>query len=67
MRLCGLQEIAQLLGVSKQRVGELAVRPDFPRPLARLACGRIWDLDEVEAWLAAWPRKAGHPVRVVVR
>lgn len=63
MRLCGVQEIAQLLGVSKQRAGQLTARKDFPQPLARLACGRIWDLDQVEAWLAAWPRKAGRPIR----
>jgi len=57
--LVGLSEIATLLGVSRQRVGQL-VRDydDFPTPVAELASGRIWETTAVEAWADA------HPVRL---
>jgi len=50
MRLLGAQEIADLLGVSRQRVQQLASGSDFPAPLADLAQGRVWDGDAVRAW-----------------
>ena len=39
----GLAEIAKILGVSKQRVYELRRREDFPKPIAALAAGPVWD------------------------
>jgi prophage regulatory protein len=50
VELIGPQEIAQLLGVSRQRVGQLTKRGDFPKPVAVLAMGQIWDADEVRQW-----------------
>lgn len=50
MRLAGVQEVAELLGVSRQRVHQLVAAPGFPQPIADLAAGRIWDLSDVEAW-----------------
>jgi predicted DNA-binding transcriptional regulator AlpA len=38
-------------GVSRQRVYQLTSRRDFPRPVARLAQGKIWLADDVEAWI----------------
>jgi prophage regulatory protein len=48
--LMGTSEIAELFGVTNQRVDQLARRPDFPDPVAVLAAGRIWNRAEVEAW-----------------
>ena len=61
--LVGLSEIASMLGVSRQRAGQL-VRDydDFPPPVAELASGRIWETDAVEAWADAHPvRPPGRP------
>ena len=62
--LVGLTEIAAMLGVTRQRVGQL-VRDynDFPSPVADLASGRIWETSAVEAWANAHPvRPPGRPV-----
>ena len=53
LRLVGAHEIRDLLGVSRQRVYQLAGRPDFPKPVAKLAQGKIWALGDIEAWIAA--------------
>jgi prophage regulatory protein len=42
-------EIADYLGVSRQRVAVLAERADFPAPIAHLSVGRIWRLTAVTA------------------
>jgi predicted DNA-binding transcriptional regulator AlpA len=47
----GAYEIAQRLGVSRQRVQQLVVRQDFPKPIRELAMGKVWDSDDVEAWI----------------
>lgn len=49
--LAGAQEIAEHFGVQANVVGNWAARnPDFPKPLAELARGRVWDLNEVVDW-----------------
>jgi FtsZ-interacting cell division protein YlmF len=54
----GVAEIAQLLGVSRQRVHELLrTDPAFPEPAAELAAGRIWQRPDVERWMAARARQ----------
>jgi prophage regulatory protein len=53
LRIVGAYEIRILLGVSRQRAYQLAERPDFPKPIATLAQGKIWALDDIEAWIAA--------------
>lgn len=51
MELVGIPEIAQILGVSRQRVYQLIeAYDDFPEPLATLAVGRIWSRAAVEEW-----------------
>lgn len=59
--LLGPAEVAELLGVSRQRVDQLAASyADFPLPEAELAAGRIWARSALEAWLATHPeRRAG--------
>jgi predicted DNA-binding transcriptional regulator AlpA len=46
------QEVADLLGVTRQRVHQLSERHDFPAPHAILSVGRIWDGAEIRAWAA---------------
>jgi len=50
VELVALGEIAAMLGVSRQRVGQLAQRDDFPKPVAVLSVGRIWERAAVEQW-----------------
>jgi predicted DNA-binding transcriptional regulator AlpA len=50
MDLVGLTEIGELLGVSRQRAGQLSETDGFPEPVAVLAAGRIWKRADVEAW-----------------
>ena len=46
-----MPEIAQILGVSRQRVYQLMeAYDDFPAPLATLAVGRVWSRAAVEEW-----------------
>jgi hypothetical protein len=56
--LVGLSEIASMLGVTRQRAGQL-VRDydDFPPPVAELAAGRVWETTAVEAWAKAHPER----------
>lgn len=56
--LVGLTEVAEMLGVSKQRVTQLARDyADFPTPEVELAGGRIWKRSAIKAWVER------HPVR----
>lgn len=48
----GMAEIADLLGVSRQRAHKITQRDDFPAPVAKLAAGTIWKRGDVERWLA---------------
>jgi hypothetical protein len=52
LRLGGLYEVAALLGISKAAVAarRATVDPPFPEPFARLRCGPIWDLEQVEGY-----------------
>ena len=49
-RYVGAQEIAHMLGVSRQRVQQLVTRPDFPAPVERLAMGAFWRRSDVRRW-----------------
>lgn len=49
-RLVGATEIADHLGVSRQRVQQLSHDPGFPEPVERLRMGNVWTLDDVRAW-----------------
>jgi prophage regulatory protein len=57
--LVGLTEIAEILGVSKQRVTQLARDyEDFPTPEVELAGGRIWRRSAIESWVRRHPARA---------
>jgi serine/threonine protein kinase len=63
MRMGGVTEVAEMLGVSRQRLAKLRERADFPDPLGELAQGPVWDLDAVEVWNGSGSRQssAGRP------
>jgi prophage regulatory protein len=49
--LMGTAEIALRLGVTRQRVQQLVVRPDFPKPDHELIMGNVWKSGDIEAWI----------------
>jgi prophage regulatory protein len=53
MDLVGVAEIAELLGVTTQRVDQLARTDEFPAPVAVISAGRIWKRTDVEKWARA--------------
>lgn len=57
----GVSELAQLLGVSRQRVSELARRSHFPKPFAELAAGPIWLEPTIRRFVSEWERRPGRP------
>ena len=61
LRVVGLAEVADLLGVSKRTATRYAARSDFPKPAAKLAMGPIWLTDDVEDWISRTPVRRGRP------
>ncbi len=56
--LVGATEIAEMIGVSRQRVHQLfQTAPDFPEPEVELAAGFIWRREVIEAWIKAHPER----------
>lgn len=48
--LVGTAEVAALLGVTRQRVHQLAQRPTFPRPEVEIEAGKVWSREAIETW-----------------
>jgi len=62
--LLAATDVAELLGISRQRVHQLhSERADFPAPYARLGSGPIWTRPAIEAFDKRWTRKPGRPAR----
>lgn len=59
--LLGVAELAEALGVSRQRVSELMNAEDFPEPIARLRAGPVWQRSALGRFLAGWKRQPGRP------
>jgi hypothetical protein len=59
--LLGVAELAQALGVSKQRISELTELGRFPAPVARLKAGPVWQRSAIARFVRRWPRRAGRP------
>lgn len=59
--LAGIREVAELLGVSRQRASELQTRPGFPAPVAVLASGPVWRVGDLSSFAETWERKPGRP------
>lgn len=52
MWVMGAHEIAEYLGVSRQRVTQLTNSAHFPPAAATLAMGKVWDGRDIERWAA---------------
>jgi hypothetical protein len=55
--LAGVAEAAAILGWDRRRVITYVDRGSFPEPVARLASGRVWRREDVEAFARAWNRR----------
>jgi hypothetical protein len=53
----GVSEASAILGWDRRRVITYVDRGSFPEPVARLAAGRVWRRDEVEAFARAFARR----------
>ncbi|QOC90256.1 helix-turn-helix transcriptional regulator [Micromonospora craniellae] len=62
--LVGPWEIAKLLGVTRSRFQQIALRPTFPKPYQELRATKVWLKVDVEAWIAEYrqPRQADDDV-----
>lgn len=61
--LMSAAEIAEELGVARQRVHQLRSMATFPAPLAELRGGAVWDAGAVRKFNAEWSRRPGRPPR----
>lgn len=59
--LVGVSEIAEQLGVSRQRASALQTRSDFPAPAAVLRSGPVWYAADVATFVTDWSRRPGRP------
>jgi len=63
-QLVGHADIAELLGVTRQRAAQLAERADFPPAVMTTKAGPLRVRDQVEDWARnTWPRKGGRPAK----
>lgn len=60
--LLGLNDVADLLGVSKMTAARYAKREDFPAPEQTPARGRLWSRRKVDRWASrTLPLPPGRP------
>lgn len=59
--LMSAAEIAEELGVSRQRVHQLRAAREFPAPLADLRGAAVWDARAIRKFASEWERKPGRP------
>jgi predicted DNA-binding transcriptional regulator AlpA len=59
--LVGLSEIAEMLGLTRQRVDQLVRQADFPMPEVVLTAGRIWRREDIEVWAREKGRAPAQP------
>jgi prophage regulatory protein len=45
-----MAEMTSMLGISRSRLVQLLVTPQFPKPIATLTVGRVWSTKDVEAY-----------------
>lgn len=59
--LAGISEVAEILGVSRQRASELSGSTGFPRPVTHLAAGPVWLRSAIVSFGESWDRRPGRP------
>lgn len=52
--ILGTSEVAEVLGVSRQRIHSLRKMAEFPEPFHHLASTPLWDREAVVAFLSKW-------------
>jgi hypothetical protein len=58
--LVSATEAGEILGVSRQRVHQLAAEhADFPEPLHELGAGNLWTASAIRGFARQWTRKPG--------
>jgi hypothetical protein len=62
-QLAGVTEVAEMLGVTRQRASALTTHPAAPAPVARLASGPVYVRDSWCRFAETWPRRGGRPRR----
>jgi hypothetical protein len=62
--LIGVSEVADILGVTRQRASALAKSPGFPDPVAILASGPVWTRSSLSRFIDEWPRREGRPPKL---
>jgi predicted DNA-binding transcriptional regulator AlpA len=60
--LLGMQEVADLMGVTANTISMRAARPgmNFPAPIVHLSGSRIWSRAQIEEWMAGNPKLVRH-------
>lgn len=62
----GVAEIAEMLGISRQRITEMhRDRKDFPMPVAALKSGPVWRKADLSRFADGWQRRPGRPRKAV--
>ena len=59
-KIVGVAEMAEMLGVTRQRVQQLTMSADFPEPIYRMKAGNFWLLTDFTAWARRAGRKIQH-------
>ncbi len=60
--LVSTAEIARMLGLTRQRVQQLAKTEGFPPPAATLSMGSVWHTADIRAWAHRTGRRLTGPV-----
>lgn len=61
--LVGVAEVAEMLGVTRQRASALQTRSGFPTPVAVLRSGPVWRRGDLSTFAEEWTRQPGRPRR----
>lgn len=67
LEFVGVSELADLLGVTRQRAHAIAGGATFPEPVARLAAGPVWARPSIAHFVEGWDRKPGRPRKVTAQ
>jgi hypothetical protein len=60
--LASAADAAEILGVSRQRVHQLAAsNTRFPAPIVRVGTGPLWAVPAIEHFASVWDRRPGRP------
>lgn len=63
--LVGIAEVAEILGVTRQRASQLQTKATFPAPVAVLKAGPVWTRPSLNAFAEQWERRPGHPRKTI--